>query len=353
MRRLGVWIRAKITLSVLFSLMVFFIFLITVVITGVLFFLAHFFGLINDEIAKGGIVLPIIILISCILIGTTISGFAGRRMVKSIREFIEATKQLAAGDFSTRLHLKSPPEYRILSENFNRMAEELGGIEILRTDFVNNFSHEFKTPIVSIKGFAEILKHDDLAKEERDEYLDIVIEESARLASLASNVLELSKIETQTILTDKQMVNVGEQIRQCVLLLAAKIEKKHLELDLNLHDYSLSGSKELLNQVWLNLLDNAIKFTPEHGTITIEMKRTAGFLEMAFRDTGSGIDPEAVPRIFDKFYQADTSHSAAGNGLGLTIVQQIVNLHGGTITCESEPDRGTAFIVTLPSEASK
>ncbi|WP_245625128.1 HAMP domain-containing sensor histidine kinase [Paenibacillus stellifer] len=338
--------------------MVFFIFLVTVVITGVLFFLAHFFGLINDEIAKGGIVLPIIILISCILIGTTISGFASRRMVKSIREFIEATKQLAAGDFSTRLYLKSPPEYRILSENFNRMAEELGGIEILRTDFVNNFSHEFKTPIVSIKGFAEILKHDDLSREERDEYLDIVIEESARLASLASNVLELSKIETQTILTDKQMVNVGEQIRQCVLLLAAKIEKKHLDLELNLYDYSLSGSKELLNQVWLNLLDNAIKFTPEHGTITIEMKRPAGLLEMVFRNTGSGIDPEAVPRIFDKFYQADTSHSAAGNGLGLTIVQQIVSLHGGTIVCESEPDQSepdqaTAFIITLPSETSK
>lgn len=350
MSRLGIWIKEKFSLSFLFSLIVFFIFLITVVITGILFFLAHFFGLLNDEIVQGGIVLPIIILISCIIIGTTISGFASRKMVKSVHEFIDAIKRLAAGDFSTRLHLKNPPEYRILSENFNRMAEELGGIEILRTDFVNNFSHEFKTPIVSIKGFAEILKYDDLSKEDRDEYLDIVIEESARLASLASNVLELSKIETQTILTDKQKVNVGEQIRQCVLLLTSKMEKKHLSLNLNLHDYSLSGNKELLNQVWLNLLDNAIKFTPEHGTITIEMKRIPGFLEMVFHDTGSGIDPEVVPRIFDKFYQADTSHSTAGNGLGLTIVQRIVNLHGGTIACESKPSRGTAFIVTLPSE---
>ncbi|MNZ78342.1 Sensor kinase CusS [compost metagenome] len=128
------------------------------------------------------------------------------------------------------------------------------------------------------------------------------------------------------------------------------MEKKHISLNLNLHDYSLSGNKELLNQVWLNLLDNAIKFTPEHETITIEMKRISGFLEMVFRDTGSGIDPEVVPRIFDKFYQADTSHSTAGNGLGLTIVQRIVNLHGGTIACESEPFQGTSFIVTLPSE---
>ncbi|OZB92138.1 HAMP domain-containing sensor histidine kinase [Paenibacillus sp. XY044] len=351
MSRLGIWIKEKITLSFLFSLMVFIIFLITVVITGILFVLAHFLGLLNDEFTQGGIVLPIIILISCIIIGTTISSFASRRMVKSVREFIEAIQRLAAGDFSTRLHMKSPPEYRILSDNFNRMAEELGGIEILRADFVNNFSHEFKTPIVSIKGFAEILKYDDLTKEERDEYLDIVIEESARLAALASNVLELSKIETQTILTDKQKVNVGEQIRQCVLLLTTKMEKKHLSLDLNLHDYALSGNKELLNQIWLNLLDNAIKFTPEHGMVTIEMKRIAGSLELVFRNTGSGIDPETVPRIFDKFYQADRSHSTAGNGLGLTIVQQIVNLHGGRIVCESDPIQGTEFIITLPSEA--
>ncbi|MEO3944258.1 HAMP domain-containing sensor histidine kinase [Gorillibacterium sp. CAU 1737] len=346
MSRLAIWIKEKITLSVLFSFMVFIIFLSTVVITGMLFFPVHVLGLFDDD----GTVLTVLILISCIIIGTTISGFASRRMVKSVREFIEAIKRLAAGDFSTRLHLKNPPEYRILSENFNRLAEELGGIEILRTDFVNNFSHEFKTPIVSIKGFAEILKNDDLTKEERDEYLDIVIEESARLASLASNVLELSKIETQSILTDKQKVNVGEQIRQCVLLLTAKMEKKHLVLQLNLHDYSVSGNKKLLNQVWLNLLDNAIKFTPEHGTITIEMKRAEGFLELVFRDTGTGIVPEAIPRIFDKFYQGNTSHSTAGNGLGLTIVQRIVNLHGGKITCESEPSGGTTFIVTLPFE---
>ncbi|MGG6310296.1 histidine kinase dimerization/phospho-acceptor domain-containing protein [Paenibacillus macerans] len=204
MNRLGKWVKEKITLSFVFSLIVFIIFLIPVVITGILFFLANFLGLLNENITQGGTALSIIILISCILIGTTISGFVSRRMVKSVREFIDAIRRLAAGDFSTRLHLKSPPEYRILSENFNRMAEELGGIEILRTDFVNNFSHEFKTPIVSIRGFAEMLKYDDFSKEERDEYLDIVIEESARLASLATNVLELSKIETQTILTDKQ-----------------------------------------------------------------------------------------------------------------------------------------------------
>lgn len=339
----------RLSLPITFSIAVFLIFLITVSTTWLLFFLADVTGLLNETIIKDGTVLPILILIACILIGTVISMFASRKMVKSIQTFIDATDRLARGDFSMRLQLTSPPEFKILSENFNRMAEELGGIEILRTDFVNNFSHEFKTPIVSIKGFAEILKDDGLPKAERDEYLDIVIEESARLASLASNVLELSKIETLSILSNKQRYNVGEQIRQCVLLLAAKMEKKNLSLNLNIHDYELAGNKELLNQVWLNLLDNAIKFTPEQGGIEIDMTRNEENLEIRFRDNGSGIAADAVPRIFDKFYQQDTSHSTAGNGLGLTIVSKIIMLHEGRIVCDSSPSQGTTFTVTLPA----
>ncbi|MEC0134197.1 MULTISPECIES: HAMP domain-containing sensor histidine kinase [Paenibacillus] len=338
----------RISLPIYFSLIIFFIFLITVVITGLLFFLAQVFGLLNEELAQDGFVLPIMVLIACTIIGTTISAITSRKMVKSIRLFIEATERLASGDFSMRLQLKSPPEFEILSENFNRMAEELGGIEILRTDFVNNFSHEFKTPIVSIKGFAEVLKNDDLTKEERNEYLDIVIEESTRLASLASNVLELTQVETQKILTNKMRFNVGEQIRQSVLLLAAKFEKKHLKLNVNIQDYELSGNKELLNQVWLNLLDNAIKFTPEHGEIEVTMKKNEDNLVILVRDCGSGIHPEALPKIFDKFYQQDTSHSTAGNGLGLAIVKKIIHLHNGTISCESIPLQGATFTVTIP-----
>lgn len=347
--KIGKKLGSRLSLPLLFSLAVFTIFLITVIVTGLLFYLADVFGLINEEIIRDGTVVPLLILIACIIIGTAISAVTSRRMVKSIRTFIDATDRLAGGDFSMRLQLTRPPEFRILSENFNRMAEELGGIEILRTDFVNNFSHEFKTPIVSIKGFAEMLKHDDLPKEERDEYLDIVIEESARLASLASNVLELSKIETQTILTDKKSFNAGEQLRQCVLLLTAKFEKKQLALNVDLHDYELEGNKELLNQVWLNLLDNAIKFTPDGGEIGISMNRHSGGIAFKFRDNGPGISPEALPKIFDKFYQQDTSHSTAGNGLGLTIVSKIIQLHGGTITCESLPFQGTEFTVILPA----
>ncbi|GIO44678.1 sensor histidine kinase [Paenibacillus apis] len=341
-------LHSRISLPIYFSLAVFFIFLITVSITGTLFFIAHFFGLINNEIGQDGVYLPIVLLISCAIIGTTISAMTSRKMVKTIRTFIEGTARLAKGDFSIRLELEGPPEFKVLSENFNKMAEELGGIEILRKDFINNFSHEFKTPIVSIKGFAEVLKHDDLSKEERDEYLDIVIEESARLASLASNVLVLSKIEAQNILTDKDRFNIGEQLRQCVLLLAAKIDKKQLSLDVHVQDREISGNKELLNQVWLNLLDNAIKFTPEGGSIQIQMKKKEDRLAILIQDSGPGIGPDALPRIFDKFYQQDASHSTAGNGLGLSIAHQIVELHGGTITCDSSLNQGTTFTVTLP-----
>lgn len=339
----------KIGLSLYFSLAVFIIFLITVLITGVLIYLLTVIGVLNERIIQDIKVLTFIILIACIIIGTVTSILAGRRMLQSIRMFINATEKLAGGDFSTRLQLKHPPEFRILSENFNRMAEELGGIEILRTDFVNNFSHEFRTPIVSIKGFAEILKDDELTRDERHEYLDIVIEESTRLTALASNVLNLSKIEAQTILTDKQPFNVGEQIRQCVLLLHTKLTKKQISFKANMQDYEVPGNKELLNQVWLNLLDNAIKFTPEQGEIEVSMRRAGEQIEISIRDNGAGISPAALPRIFDKFYQQDTSHAAAGNGLGLTIVRRIINLHDGTIRCDSVPLQGTTFTVLLPA----
>lgn len=184
-------------LSLLFSII---INLITTVITGVLMYISFALGILNEKNITDIMVLPIITLVSCILIGVVVSACSSRAVLKNVREFIEATDKLSRGDFSARLNIRKPPEFRILSKNFNTMAEELGSIEVLRTDFINNFSHEFKTPIISIKGFAEILKDDDLSKEERNEYLDIIIEESKRLTSLATNVLNLSKIETQAIL---------------------------------------------------------------------------------------------------------------------------------------------------------
>lgn len=343
-------ISKRITLSVHFGIFIFIINLITTFITGVLMYLSFSIGILNEENIKSVMVLPIITLASCILIGVIVSACSSRAVLKNVREFIEATEKLSRGDFSARLNIKRPPEFRILSKNFNAMAKELGGIEVLRTDFINNFSHEFKTPIISIKGFAEILKDDDLSKEEKNEYLDIIIEESKRLSSLATNVLNLSKIETQVILNDIQRFNIGEQIRQSILLLDSKFQSKNILLDINIEDCYINGNKEMLNQVWVNLLDNAIKFNNKNGIVSVNMKKEEGNIFINITDTGLGITRESISKIFDKFYQGDRSHSTHGNGLGLTIVKKIIELHGGTIECDSIVSKGTKFTIILPIE---
>lgn len=345
-------ISKRITLSMHFGIFIFIINLITTFITGVLMYLLFSIGILNEKNIKSVMVLPIITLVSCILIGTIVSACSSRVALKNIREFIEAIDKLSRGDFSARLNINKPPEFKILSKNFNAMAKELGGIEVLRTDFINNFSHEFKTPIISIKGFAEILKDDDLSKEEKNEYLDIIIEESKRLSSLATNVLNLSKIETQVILNDIQRFNIGEQIRQSILLLDSKFQAKNILLDINIEDCYINGNKEMLNQVWVNLLDNAIKFNSKNGIVSINMKKEEGNIFINITDTGVGIESESIPKIFDKFYQGDISHATHGNGLGLTIVKKIIKLHGGTIECDSIVSKGTKFTIILPIESN-
>ena len=345
-------ISKRITLSMHFGIFIFIINLITTFITGVLMYLLFSIGILNEKNIKSVMVLPIITLVSCILIGTIVSACSSRVALKNIREFIEATDKLSRGDFSARLNINKPPEFKILSKNFNAMAKELGGIEVLRTDFINNFSHEFKTPIISIKGFAEILKDDDLSKEEKNEYLDIIIEESKRLSSLATNVLNLSKIETQVILNDIQRFNIGEQIRQSILLLDSKFQAKNILLDINIEDCYINGNNEMLNQVWVNLLDNAIKFNSKNGIVSINMKKEEGNIFINITDTGVGIESESIPKIFDKFYQGDISHATHGNGLGLTIVKKIIKLHGGTIECDSIVSKGTKFTIILPIESN-
>lgn len=345
-------ISKRITLTMHFAIYIFIINLITIVITAFLMYLLFSIGILNEKNIESAMVLPIITLVSCILIGIIVSACSSRIVLKNVREFIEATEKLSRGDFSARLNIKKPPEFRILSKNFNAMAEELGGIEVLRTDFINNFSHEFKTPIISIKGFAEILKEDDLSKEEKNEYLDIIIEESKRLSYLATNVLNLSKIETQVILNDIQRFNIGEQIRQSILLLDSKFQTKNIFLDINIEDCYINGNKEMLNQVWVNLLDNAIKFNSQNGIVSVNMKNKEGNIFINISDTGLGIARESIPKIFDKFYQGDISHATHGNGLGLAIVKKIIELHGGTIECDSIISRGTKFTIILPIESN-
>ena len=338
--------RVGLTLSFIISIVL--INLIATIIVGALMYILFDIGILNQENINDVMVLPILTLIALTIIGAVVSAFSSKLILKNIREFIEGTEKLSRGDFSVRINIKHPSEFKILSENFNLMAKELGGIEVLRTDFINNFSHEFKTPIISIKGFAEILKDDNLPKDERNEYLDIIIEESKRLTTLSNNVLNLSKIENVAILKDTKVFNIGEQLRQAILILHSKFENKNILLDINIGDYNINGSKEMLNQVWINLLDNAVKFNRENGIISIALKKKEDNIIITISDNGIGISKEALPKVFDKFYQGDTSHSTLGNGLGLAMVKKIIELHNGTIKCDSLHLRGTRFTITLP-----
>lgn len=273
--------------------------------------------------------------------------------LKPLNNLINKMNRLAAGDFKARLQfghiLSSHPAFREISTSFNTMAEELENTEMLRHDFINHFSHEFKTPIVSITGFARLLARGNLSEEQKALYLKSIEEESIRLAALATNVLNLTKVENQTILTDIETFNLSEQLRAAILLLEGKWSEKNIELQLEFDEYEIEANEELLKEVFINLIDNAVKFTPRCGTVAIEIVDAEGMLSVRILNTGSEIPPDKQEKIFNKFYQADESHAGQGNGVGLAIVKKIVDLHGGRISVSSE-NGVTAFTVILPKK---
>lgn len=284
-------------------------------------------------------------------VGIFVALVASKVPLKPIRTLINCMDRLALGDFSVRASVGKVmalyPPYIGVTESFNKMAAQLENTELLHMDFINNFSHEFKTPIVSIAGFAKLLKRGKLTEAQRQQYLDAIEEESLRLSYMATNVLNLTKVENQTILTDLEVFNLSEQIRSCVLLLEPKWSKKELELQLEFREYSIQASEELLRQVWINLLDNAIKFAPQGHEIRLSIRQLPEGLQVEVANTGSRIPPDKLDRIFDKFYQADESHASQGNGVGLAIVKRIVTLHGGRVFVRSSAEK-TCFTVELP-----
>ena len=295
-----------------------------------------------------------LILVQVILslpIGAVISYLVTKIPMAPLRNLVDSMHALAAGDFHTRLDSTGLqwnfPGFKELSDSFNMLAEELEDTELLRSDFINNFSHEFKTPIVSIAGFAKLLRRGNLSEESAQEYLEIIEQESMRLSYMATNVLNLTKVENQTILTDLTEFNLAEQIRDCILLLVNKWEAKQLELRLEMDELFIHANEELLKQVWINLIHNAIKFTPEGGLVEIATHDQGDCIAVSVTNHGSQIPTEAMERIFNKFYQADESHAAEGNGVGLAIVKRVIDLHGGTVSVSSE-NNVTSFKVTLP-----
>ena len=268
------------------------------------------------------------------------------RMVRPITRLSEATKKVANGDFTVRLPVKRQDELGQLMENFNHMTRELQSIEYLQKDFIGNVSHEFKTPIASIQGFATLLKSPQTTDEERKEYTDIILKESQRLSRLSQNLLRLSKLEYQQRLTEEAPFSLDEQLRQTVLLLEPEWSQKKIMWDLNLESIVIRGDAELMQQVWINLLGNAIKFSPIGGEISLSLY-LSDTVKIKIRDRGEGMDENTQSHIFERFYQGDTSHAHEGNGLGLPLAKRIIDLHGGVIRVKSAPGEGTTFTVEL------
>lgn len=334
-------------LTLIFAFVVFLIMLTTMLLTYCGAFLLSDLGILEGgDIAHAPLFL---FCLASIAIGTVLALAFSRATLRPLRELMAAADKIADGDYSVRLDLKGPEEWRALGEKFNHMAEKIGSVEMLQTDFVNSFSHEFKTPIVSIRGFAKALKWEGLTSEERSEYLDIIISEAERLSSLSANVLYLSKIENQTILTDKRRFNLSEQIRLVIALLDQKLAGKNLEVIFDNRECYVVGNDEMLKQVWINLLDNAIKFSPIGGQINVVVKEMGDSTTVQVQNRGEEIPLEAQAHIFDKFYQGDRSHSTEGNGLGLAIVKKIVDLHDGEISVHSSGE-GNIFEVTLNNQ---
>ena len=266
----------------------------------------------------------------------------------------DALRQVAGGNLSVRLDEANAGEYAAVYSDFNHMVEELQRTKDEMTQFTNDFAHEFKTPLTSVKGFADYLYETggESESEERMEYLKVISEQSGRLSRMASNTLILSKAEACQIPVHQTWFNMGEQIRRCFIAQSREMEQKHLTPDLpEDFDFSFYGNEEQLEQIWINLIGNAIKFTPEGGVVGARCEKSGGRLVIEIFDNGIGMDQETMAHVFDKYYQHDPSGVSSGNGIGLAIVQRIAELYGGNVRIESKPGQGSVFTVELPVRA--
>lgn len=307
--------------------------------------IAHSIHISEDNIWLFGI----IVMVMSIVFGLILSAAYWAIMIKASKPYLEAIQRVAECDFSVRIKDSPILSNLGIAEQFNNMMEQLASVETLRDNFVSDFSHEFKTPIVSIAGFATLLKDKNLTEDERNEYLDVIIDESHRLVDLSESVLLLSRLDSQVIVNEPFLLD--EQLRQCVLLFARQCSSKNIKVEADFDDgIAVTCCKKLLSQVWVNLLSNAVKFTPEGGTITVSVAQSEQSVTVAVADTGCGMSDDVKDKVFIKFFQGDKSRTTSGNGLGLSVVKKICDLLSLTIRIESEVGVGSKFIVTIPVE---
>lgn len=295
-----------------------------------------------------GFVILNIVIISAVLVRINL-----KNIFRPIEQINEATKKVALGEYDIELETKREDEIGELTNNFNKMTRGLKSTENLQKEFINNVSHEIKTPVSSIEGFAKFLKDKNLTDEEREEYANIIIEEAKRLENLTGKILKLSKLNNQEIITNKQEIEVAEQIRKAISLLEPKWSKKDIKINVSLEEKIFLGDEDLIFQVWVNIIDNAIKFSNEGESIDIKVYEKDSNINVEIKDHGIGMKEEELEKVYDRFYQIDRSHSKEGSGLGLAIVKRIVELSEGKIEIKSKENKGTIVIVKLPVTSEK
>lgn len=316
-------------------------------LTSAILALLIILGLIQSKFMMT-IWVPIAFLITSAILGTVFASLMSKQLIKPLDKLSQATQAVAKGDFSVRIDGETNVQaINVLLNDFNKMATELGSIELFRSDFINNFSHEFKTPIVSICGFARQLEKGGLTQEEQKTYAHIIAANAEHLASMASSVLLMTKLENQEIVEGKEKYSLDDQIRDCILTMQNEWENKKIDLTIELDEVEFFGNKEIVSHIWSNLIGNAIKFTPENGEIAIKMSEKDNIVSVEIEDNGIGMSKEVLEHIFDKFYQGDKSHKTFGNGLGLPLTKRIVTLCGGDISVKSKEGEGSTFMVDL------
>lgn len=345
--------KGKLALALLISGIVFIAIMVVMLLTiGVVYGLAQL-GVIENADGQGSPEFLRFFIYASLVIGFLLAFLTGKITLRPIKRLVNQLDRLANGDFKARLHFGRPigahPTFKQVENSFNRAAQELEHTEMLRSDFINNFSHEFKTPIVSIAGFAKLLRRGNLTEKQKEEYLEVIEEESLRLSAMANNVLSLTRVESQTILTDVTRFNLSEQIRGAALLLAEKWTPKNISMEMQFGEQLISANEELLKQVWINLLDNAIKFSRPNGTVSVDISEEGAWITVSVANQGKDIPKDRITHIFNKFYQADESHFSEGNGIGLAVVKKVCELHNGRVFAKSE-DGTTTFTVLLPKK---
>lgn len=346
--------KVPLRLTILFTVIVGLIMIASILLAGVIIIIINSTNFSEDGNIPFFIAVYIVII--CIFFAGITTKIISDKIFVPMIKLNESMKRVADGDFSVRMNETGMfREVREMIQNFNIMAKQLSSNKIIHTDFTRNVSHEMKTPLSTIEGYATLLQDPNITYEKRAEYAEKIIQNTKRLSTLTGNILALSRLENNSVAIQKKKFSLDEQLRQVVIMYEEVWTEKNIDIDIDDEGKHVAvyGSEDMLFQAWQNLVGNALKFTDNGGVVRIILRETPDSITVSVKDNGIGISEEDQKRIFEKFYQADASHASNGNGLGLAITRQIIEHHSGSIKVVSEPNKGSEFIVILPKYSVK